>query len=367
MEKITTYWKLSFILLIATTIFTGACSTSSMDQTFKETAGGAIGEIILVIDEDLWKGDIGTELKEIFAKPFPGLYRSENMFELRQVNPAKLTKTLRNARNVIYVNLLNDNSEGSRIVRANYSPETLERIKADPDWFMQTTRDENAVGQETLHLFGRNKEELLANMSANRLKLRDYFNTNERKYITSRLVKGKQSETLKAAMIKEYGKSLRVPDGYRLVRMTEDFIWFREFDGEVDKNIFMSIKPYTSEADFQKENIINWRDQIGKAHIYGDPENEESFVMTEQRIPIDARNLNFQGRKFATETRGQWRTNNKSMGGSFLSYVFTDESNQNLIYLEGFIYYPNEKHRDILREIEAVLWSFTESGGSPQV
>jgi hypothetical protein len=53
--------------------------------------------------------------------------------------------------------------------------------------------------------------------------------------------------------------------------------------------------------------------------------------------------------------RGAWKTNNLSMGGSFLSYTVVDEANGKIFYMEGFVYYPNEAHRASLREIETIL------------
>lgn len=354
----------SIFLLIGVVAF--SCSSDSMNQTFKQNAGGAVGEIILVIDDGLWQGPVGEELKLTFKSSFPGLYRDEPLFTIRQVSPENLTSTLRNVRNVIYVNTLDDKSEGSRIVRSNYTSETIEMIKNDATLYMQTSKDDYAIGQETLHLFGRNSEEISKNISENRNKLRDFFNVTERKYITNKMVLSRESAAIKESMLANLGMSLNLSIGYKVVRQTNEFVWFRDFDGKIDRNIYMQIKPYTSESDFTHENVLEWRDEIGKEHLYGDPNNQNSFMMTEKRIPIAQRNLNFLNSKYSIESRGQWRTNNKSMGGSFLSYVFNDNENKRIIYLEGFIYYPNEQHSDILREIEATLWTFRESNSAAQ-
>jgi hypothetical protein len=59
--------------------------------------------------------------------------------------------------------------------------------------------------------------------------------------------------------------------------------------------------------------------------------------------------------KFAVEIRGGWKTYNMSMGGSFLAYVVLDPEKGKLYYMEGFVYYPNEAHREPIREIETIL------------
>ncbi len=65
------------------------------------------------------------------------------------------------------------------------------------------------------------------------------------------------------------------------------------------------------------------------------------------------------------EVRGLWRTNNYSMGGPFLGYAIVDEVQGNLYYIEGFTYAPGKNKREIMRELEAVLWSFKPAVAAP--
>ena len=44
-----------------------------------------------------------------------------------------------------------------------------------------------------------------------------------------------------------------------------------------------------------------------------------------------------------------------SLGGTYLGYLMVDQKKGKLYYMEGFVYFPNEVHRDALREIQAVL------------
>jgi hypothetical protein len=43
------------------------------------------------------------------------------------------------------------------------------------------------------------------------------------------------------------------------------------------------------------------------------------------------------------------------MGGTYLGYLMIDQKKGKIYYMEGFVYFPNEVHRDALREIQAVL------------
>jgi hypothetical protein len=43
------------------------------------------------------------------------------------------------------------------------------------------------------------------------------------------------------------------------------------------------------------------------------------------------------------------------MGGSFLSYTVYDEKHDQLIYLDAFLYAPDQKKRNLMLRLEAIL------------
>jgi len=57
-------------------------------------------------------------------------------------------------------------------------------------------------------------------------------------------------------------------------------------------------------------------------------------------------------------TKGLWTMVNDFLGGSYTAKVILDEVNQRVIYIEGFLYCPNERKRSHIQELEAVISSF---------
>ena len=45
------------------------------------------------------------------------------------------------------------------------------------------------------------------------------------------------------------------------------------------------------------------------------------------------------------------------MGGPFVSYTFADQRTGNLVTVEGYYYEPNQKKRNSLLQLEAILYS----------
>ena len=63
------------------------------------------------------------------------------------------------------------------------------------------------------------------------------------------------------------------------------------------------------------------------------------------------------GDMFAVETRGLWKTVGDFMGGPFLSYTIYDEANDQIIVVEGMVYGPDSKKRNVLFELEVMMRS----------
>jgi hypothetical protein len=116
-----------------------------------------------------------------------------------------------------------------------------------------------------------------------------------------------------------------------------------------------------TKANLSIKMSFKLRNEVGKKYVYGDPENPDSFMTTEEEYvyPVQ-RNIDF-NEQFTVETRGAWKTNNLSVGGTFISYTFVDEGSNRLYYVEGFVIHPSENHRELIREMESLLTTFRAS------
>ena len=81
------------------------------------------------------------------------------------------------------------------------------------------------------------------------------------------------------------------------------------------------------------------------------------IYMTTQSERANIREVSFQG-KYAKECRALWKLSDISSGGPFVSYVFVDESQKRIYYLEGYVYAPGEDKRTFMQEVEVILQSY---------
>ena len=61
---------------------------------------------------------------------------------------------------------------------------------------------------------------------------------------------------------------------------------------------------------------------------------------------------------YAVETRGLWKLVNDFMGGPFVNICFTNPEGDQLYFIEGFVYAPENSKRDQIRQVEAILNTF---------
>ncbi|MCE7053325.1 DUF4837 family protein [Algoriphagus sp. AGSA1] len=331
-------------------------SDDTKTDSSKPKARGSIGEIILVIDSAKWAGPVGDQLKDIFESDIPGMLRSEAKFKVNTVDPRAMTRMLRMSTNLIYVTTFDDRGSASQAINAQFSKESKEKAMNDPSMYSLRMEDEYAIGQEVLYLFGNTEAQLIENLKKNGNRIQNLFEVRERGRLEKVLLARKNSAAAVEAR-NNLGIEINVPASYQIAKSDDDFLWVRQptpSANRADISLFFYETDYTSEEQTFPENILKLKDSITKQHIFGDPEDPTSYVVSEKQIPPVFRNMVIND-NFTTEIRGAWKTNNTSMGGSYLGYIMVDQKKGKLYYMEGFVFYPNEVHRDALREIETIL------------
>ncbi len=357
--------KYAYILLLASLLILSACSDK--DGKNLPSASGRTGDIFLIMDSLQWRGPLGDVMDSLFNAEMEGLPRKEAIFHMRWIDPRKLNFVLKQRRNLIFAVTLDQKTIGANQIKRTFTPESLEKIKTEPNLFSQNSRNLFAKNQEVLFLFGKTEPELIKNLRTHGTKLVEYFNIRERERLGASLFRAGQLKGITQVMRKDFKCEMKVPFGYQLVMNEPDFLWVRQINPQDDKDIFIARKKYTSPEQFKKDSLIAFRDQVCRKNIFEDPERSDTYLLTETSIPykpVITREINF-NKKFAVEMRGLWRTNNLTMGGPFLGYTFVDEAQGLLYYIEGFTFSPGKDQREIMRELETILYTFKVSSELP--
>lgn len=350
-----------FIAIVIIGLLTYAC-TSTPEQRVQNlpSSTGKSGDVLILMDSTQWKSELGEAVRNIFSPEVAGLPRSEEMFKVIWVHPSNKIKLLTQIRNLVYVFALDQASSGTRSIIDNLSEETINSIKTDSSFYLVNKKNEYSRGQEVMYLFGNTTQELIHHLKRDGDRIQDFFNNVEKQRMMASIIKTSATRNHTALLQKEYQVSMHFPAGFQLVQKEKDFVWFRSPETEIDKNFFIGRKPYESEYQLLPDSLLAWRESICSKYIFEDPDMPSSFITTERSIPfnpIKAKQINFNG-GFGMEIRGLWRTNNKTMGGPFISISFVNEVDKHIYYLEGFVYSPGKPQRELIREMEAIAYTF---------
>ncbi len=318
-----------FRLLSIVTLFAFLSCNNGKKQSYLPGSIGAINQITVVMDNELWKGEVGDKVREHFAAPAIGLTWNESIFTLNHVPPKVFTGAIRNSRAIIYVEKDSVNESG-------------------------LNNDKYATPQNVVIIKAPTNEALIAHIDSKAEKAIAVFKNTELVETQKRLLKSLNTE---GVLEEKFNISMSVPSIYKVGVQEDNFVWM---DREIQKghmNIIAYTMPSSSFATDSTlvHDIIKMRDSIGKLHVPGpDVPNKTTYMRTEPAFSPSVFPIEIGGIK-GIEVRGVWDIKNYPMAGPFLTYILNDKANDRYMVVEGFTFAPATNKRDDMFRLEAIL------------
>ncbi|WP_372793539.1 DUF4837 family protein [Lutibacter sp.] len=316
--------KLGILLVILS--FLISCE-SGKNQRVLVAANGRINNLLVVMKNSEWQGEIGDELRKFIAEPVLGLPQPEAQFEVSQVPIENYGSMFKSSRSILNIGIADKNS-------------------------FTIGTDVYAAPQKIITITGKSKEDLIEMIQKNSSKIVSEFKDSDLRAVRMKILK-KYWEPSTMETFKQQGFSLKIPQEYSKVEDNGEFVWYRYhlFGGNSMELMCYTI-PITSDDDVNGNNIVANRDAFGKKNIPG--QIEDSYMITEEAYTPHVFEVELDGKK-AFETRGKWEVKGVYMAGPFLSYTVVDKANNRLVVVEGLTYAPSINKRDYMFELEAIL------------
>ncbi|MBT9186971.1 MULTISPECIES: DUF4837 family protein [Zobellia] len=301
----------------------------SKNQNYLPSSVGAINSMVVVIDNELWKGSVGDSIRSHFAAPVVGMPMDEPLFTIDQIAPKFFTGSIRNTRSILYV------AEDSL---------NLAHIK----------KDMYATPQRVGVIKGTTKQEVLENIDAKADEIITAFKDMEIEAAQNRFERSLNKETV---LQDKFGITLKIPSIYKVGKQEDNFVWI---DREIQKGTANIIVYEMPESSFSTDStlvkdIVAMRDSMGAKYIPGpDVTGKITHMRTEPAFAPYIYPTEIGGLK-GVEVRGLWDIKNYPMAGPFLTYILNDKQNNRKLVLEGFVFAPATEKRNDLFELEAIL------------
>lgn len=241
-------------------------------------------------------------------------------------------------------------------ITGNYPEYTLcrniVRVKIDKEYDSPQIRyDKNvyASPQIVIHVCAPNEKALKVAMPSIGQQLRSLLNNAEMNVAISYL-KRHHLQKEQERISQSFNADFYLPEELTASKQGEKFSWYSDNQAHGMQNICL----YTYPAkDLNAEEWIVKRDSIMKRNIPGE---EEGMYMTTVKESINHEVVSVKGQKRLI-TRGLWEMKNDMMGGPLVAHAVYDTARATVIVAEAFVFAPESKKRNKIRQLEAALYT----------
>jgi hypothetical protein len=316
--------KTLFLWLFASFL---VASCSFKDDKVPEGSSSEINTISVIIDDQLWNGEVGDSIRNKFASPVLGLPQEEPLFTINQY-PVKLFEGFStNSHNIIIVKKDNENK-------------------------FEFKKNEFATPQNAFHISGKTSFEIIELLEKHSpeiiKKMREIEIIHNQEIFKDSLLDTKKIQ-------KKFNIDLLIPSKYEYVMRRKNFIWLKSEITSGNTSLIIYQIPWKSiRPKYAVTDVVITRDSIGRAYIHGSDYGTQ-MVSDEAYSPYFSKTT-LAGNK-AYETKGTWQMKNDFMSGPFINYVIFDKAHRRILVLEGFCYAPSKEKRDLMFELESIIKS----------
>lgn len=310
-----------------------SCGDSSLTRTLPNVTG-ASGEVLVVMDRGLWMGETGKTIREEVAAILVGLPQPEPAFTLLHVNPEGFRDIYLAHRNVIITK--------------------VDRNTAEPS--VTYVRNRWAETQLVISITAPDSVSLRKAASENASAIRQNINDIERDRLTAWLMNsaGREKSVVTSGE-KKY--EIIMPAGYK-----SDF-------NRVGRMMISAETPATTQSvivSFSDRmtsvigciELADMTEKIMSAEVKG-PDGQ-SYMIIEKQARTTCRSFRRNDIEYI-EMRGLWTLEGGYMGGPFITYAFIDPETSRTVIVTGFVYAPRDEKRDLLRQLEALMYTVRKS------
>jgi len=333
-EKMKNLLKISILFFLIISVCSCGDPVSSPGKTkggvLLPNISGSAGEVLIVMDNTNWKSNAGNTLRETLEQVYPALPQPEPLFDVVHITDAAFDNLFQLHRSIIKVNIEPEYTESE--VRF------FENVWAKPQIVIQINV-KNSYDLEAV--LEKEKEKILYQIqSYDRNRLMNIYNDSK-------------DQAIKAEVAK-FNISLAIPRGYNTDFVNDEFGSFSIETPKTSQVIFVYQYPYSNEDDLKTENIIKKRNEFLKKYTVGTRRN--SYISTSAIYPPMAYDIKKNGIEIV-EIRGLWELVNGFMGGPFILHAAVDKQRNMIVMVEGYAYNPNNKKRNLMRHLEAIVYS----------
>jgi len=316
-------------LFLILPILLAACNTGENKKLIKPNSSGKSGEILVVVQDNIWDRSIGDTIFYSLSEPFGVLPQDEPFFNVVNIPHDAFQNIFKTHRNIIFINISQQHKEPK----------------------LTTARDKWANNQLIYNYYAPNDTAFITlwEKTINDVK-NAYFNEELSRF--QQAYKKYINPQTKDFLATKYNLTVNIPNEYNVDVKKDHFCWISRETDISSQGIFIYDYPYVDTNTFTTDYLIKKRDEITKENVPGP--NEGTYMQTEKGMPVKVEKFYLNG-NYAYLIRGLWYTENYFLGGPFVSISVLDEARNRIVTIEAYVYAGKKDKKLYLWQTESII------------
>lgn len=315
-----------FLLDVSATLLCACDGPASM----LPKSGGRPYEVLVVSSDKA----VSHLLDSVLSQDAAGLPQSEPMFDVSEADSLHFNQAAKLARNIV---ILTVNPAVFTSVKIRYE----KNVWAKPQMVAYVNAPSAAAMMKSAPQIGRH--------------LAGLFIRAEMNVEISRLAESHNAKAA-AAVDSVLGCGIKIPADMKYSKKGDGFLWFSDNSARGMQNICVYAYPGDS---LDPMKALAARDSVMRRAIPG--ERQGMYMQTVHGSVRYALSTE-KGRTLMT-SRGLWEMYGDAMGGPFVSHSVVDTARRRIVVAEAFVYAPEMKKRNLIRQAEAALYTLKVKSG----
>jgi hypothetical protein len=324
------------VALLSIIVLLGSCGQNHNRSKLPRSIGNTSEVLVVVQDEAQWDGTIGKTLRKYLEADQYGLPQQESLFKLAHINKSSFSELFQKHHSLIFIDI-NVKYKKTRLTRTKNKwakPQIIYTISAPSNMAVDTT-------------FARFADEIIKGLGkVERARIMNVFNAAADIDVMQKFAD-------------KFSLKMTIPDGFYVAKNKPGFMWLKRDANKYNQGILAISVPYKDTLQFTNPSIAARIMLFMKNYIPG-PTDGSYMTLDTTYVPPVSKPVTDYFVPFTIETRGMWRVEHDFMAGPYVAYTFISPATGELVTLFGYVYKPNKDKRNLLRQMEAVLYSTQE-------
>ena len=334
---------LSALLLLA------SCGISTQQDALGDN------DVITVFADSSDYEELSDVIENAFGQPF-FTPQPETWFILQRHNLADMLEHNR-GRNILVIAPLDAENRMGEYMRSALDSTVRQQVMEGKEHvFVQ--KDLWYRGQTVVHLTGRTMEELRNFMAANAQQLEYYFKQAWDEREIARMATLPREDDIEKRLLEDHGFGFTVIKSWFVAKDSNEIntvLLRRQAPAQTERWLLVHWLDTTNTALLTNAFAYETRNRL--TEILYRTYDDSAWVVVDSLHHLQFDEVNFQDR-FAIRMKGLWRMSDYSMGGPFVSYLFYDEQQRRVYFIEGSVFAPKYEKKKLIQDVDVMIKTF---------